>query len=174
VATVFNFLGPLTNPAQPVAAAVGVADARMAPIMAGVFADRGASVLLFRGEDGLDELSTTAPSRVWAVGEGRVADLKLDAVELGLPRAELTDLVGAGPAHNAAVVRELLEGRPGPVRDAVLLNAAAAAVAADGIGDLRQEVLAPRMRAALHEVAAAVDEGAAAEVLRRWIAASNR
>jgi anthranilate phosphoribosyltransferase len=169
VATAFNFLGPLTNPAQPGAGAVGVADARMAPIVAGVLAGRGASALVFRGEDGLDELSTAAPSRVWVVAEGEVHEQMFDATDVGLPRTELSALVGGDPAHNAAVVRALLAGERGPIRDAVLLNAAAAVVAADGAGrgDLTH-LLGP----ALDEVAQAVDSGRAAEVLDRWVAAS--
>jgi len=170
VPTAFNFLGPLTNPAQPAAAAVGVADARMAPIMAGVLAERGTSAVLFRGEDGLDELSTTAPSALWVVADGRVRTDRLDALDLGLPRARLADLVGGSPEHNAGVVRSVLAGDKGPVRDAVLLNAAAAVVAADGAG---RGGLADQLAAALDEVAAAVDGGAAAEVLGRWVEASS-
>jgi anthranilate phosphoribosyltransferase len=169
VATAFNFLGPLTNPAQPGAGAVGVADARMAPIVAGVLAGRGASALVFRGEDGLDELSTAAPSRVWVVADGEVREQVLDASDLGLPRTELSALVGGDPAHNAAVVRALLAGERGPIRDAVLLNAAAAVVAADGAG---RGDLAHLLGPALDEVAQAVDSGRAAEVLDRWVAAS--
>jgi len=169
VPTAFNFLGPLTNPAQPAASAIGVADARMAPIMAQVLAERGASALLFRGEDGLDELSTTAPSAVWVVTDGGVRETRLDALDVGLPRASLADLVGGDPAHNAGVVRDLLGGVRGPVRDAVLLNAAAAVVAADGAG---KGDLTAGMRDALDEVTRAVDSGAAAAVLDRWVAAS--
>jgi len=169
VPTAFNFLGPLTNPAQPAASAIGVADARMAPIMAQVLAERGASALLFRGEDGLDELSTTAPSAVWVVTDGAVRETRLDALDVGLPRASLADLVGGDPAHNAGVVRDLLGGVRGPVRDAVLLNAAAAVVAADGAG---KGDLTAGMRDALDEVTRAVDSGAAAAVLDRWVAAS--
>ncbi|HMC68977.1 MAG TPA: anthranilate phosphoribosyltransferase, partial [Mycobacteriales bacterium] len=126
VATVFNFLGPLTNPAQPMAQAVGVADARMAPVMAGVLADRGASALVFRGDDGLDELSTSTTSRVWAVADGHVREERLDPTELGLAPAGPDALKGADAAHNAAVARRVLAGESGAVRDAVLLNAAAA------------------------------------------------
>lgn len=169
VPTAFNFLGPLTNPARAGAAAIGVADPRMAPIMARVLADRGTSALLFRGDDGLDELSTTAPSAVWVVDGGSVRETRLDAADLGLPRASLADLVGGEPAQNAAVVRDLLAGERGPVRDAVLLNAAAAVVAADGAG---RGDLTEAMRAALDEVAEAVDGGSAAAVLDRWVAAS--
>lgn len=170
VATAFNFLGPLTNPAQPSAAAVGVADLRMAPIVAGVLAGRGASALVFRGEDGLDELSTASPSQVWVVADRAVREQRLDATELGLPEIDLSALVGGDPAHNAAVVRSVLAGERGPIRDAVLLNAAAAVVAADGAG---RGALVPLLGLALEEVAQAVDSGRAGEVLERWVSASS-
>ena len=164
VGTAFNFLGPLTNPAQPEATAVGVADARVAPLIAGVLAARGTSALVFRGEDGLDELTVSGPSRVWVV-DGEVAECSLDPVGLGLPRAPLSDLRGGDASYNADVARRVLAGDIGPVRDAVLLNAAAALVAA-GVG---QGPLVERMREGLVVAARSVDEGAAADVLRRWV-----
>jgi anthranilate phosphoribosyltransferase len=169
VPTAFNFLGPLTNPAQPGVAAIGCADLRMAPIMAGVLAARGDSALVFRGDDGLDELSTTAPSQVWQVHEGTVTALRFDPADVGLAPATLEDLRGGDAAHNAAVVRSLLAGETGPVRDAVLLNAAAALVAA-GVGD---GDLVKRVTAGLELATRAVDSGAAGMVLDRWVAASN-
>lgn len=171
VPTAFNFLGPLTNPAQTAASAVGVADVRMAPVVAGVLAQRGVSALVFRGEDGLDELSTTAPSRVWVVGDGEVHEETVDPLDLGVPRATLDDLKGADPAYNASVVRDLLSGGKGPVRDAVLLNAAAGVVAVDGT---RRGPLRDLLAAALDEVTDAVDSGRAAGVLDRWVEASAR
>jgi anthranilate phosphoribosyltransferase len=170
VPTAFNFLGPLTNPAQPGSGAIGVADARMAPIVAGVLAARGASALVFRGDDGLDELSTTAPSQVWVVADGKVTPTTVDPLDLGVARASLDDLRGADAAYNAAVVRELLSGTKGPVRDAVLLNAAAGVVAADGTGS---GALPDLLSAALVEVNEAVDSGRAAAVLERWVAATQ-
>ncbi|MDP9434710.1 MAG: anthranilate phosphoribosyltransferase, partial [Actinomycetota bacterium] len=123
VPTVFNVLGPLSNPARPAAQAVGVSDLRLAPIMARVLAARGVDALVFRGEDGLDELTTTGPSRVWVVASGEVAEERFAPGDVGLPTASLADLRGGDAAHNAAVAREVLSGRSGPVRDAVLLNA---------------------------------------------------
>jgi len=174
VPTAFNLLGPLTNPAQPAASAIGVADARMAPLVAGVLAARGRDALVLRGGDGLDELTTTAPSAVWWVrrdagGRSTVHEERLDAADLGLPRARPQDLRGGGPRENAAVVRDVLAGGRGPVRDAVLLNAAAALVAAEGGGG----ELVARMASGLERAAAAVDSGAAADVLDRWVAASR-
>ena len=165
VPTFFNFLGPLTNPAQPRSGAVGCADLRMAPVMASVFAARGNSVLLVRGEDGLDEFTTTAPTRVWAVADGTVTEQVVDAVDLGLPRSQPGDLRGADAAFNAGVAQRVLAGEPGPVRDAVLLNAAAALAAHSGFGT----DVPGALKAGLERAAAAVDSGAASAALERWI-----
>ncbi len=174
VPTSFNFLGPLTNPAQPVAQAIGCADLRMAGVMAQVFADRGASALVFRGDDGLDELTTTTTSHVWEVVAGTVVEHVLDPAALGVPIAEPAALRGADPAFNATVVRALLEGRPGPVRDAVLLNAAAALVAYDSaVGASGTGSFEDRMAAARERAATSVDSGAAAGALDRWLAAAR-
>ncbi len=167
VPTAFNFLGPLTNPAQPVASAVGVADVRMAPLVAGVLAERGRSALVFRGEDGLDELTIAGASRVWAVAGGVVTEHRLDPAELGIPRSGLETLRGADATYNASVVRAVLAGQDGPVRDAVLLNAAAALVAA-GVGDPAGSLVA-RMGTALVLAARSVDDGAAEALLERWV-----
>ncbi|MEH0971418.1 anthranilate phosphoribosyltransferase [Micromonospora sp. CPCC 205546] len=165
VPTVFNFLGPLTNPARPRAAAVGCFDRRMARVMADVFAARGDSVLVMRGEDGLDEFTTAAPTRLWVAQGGAVRETVLDATDLGVPRATLADLRGGDAAFNADVVRRLLSGETGPVRDAVLVNAAAALATQGPLdGDLTEA-----LRAGLDRAAESVDSGAAARVLDRWI-----
>jgi len=169
VPTTFNLLGPLANPARPTAMAVGCADARLAPIMAGVLARRGVSALVFRGDDGLDELTTTTTSRVWVVAGGQVREAALDPADLGIDRAGADDLRGGEPAHNAAVASRTLAGEPGPVLDAVLLNAAGAVAAARGLGEDWKAALAE----AHAEVAAAVAAGRASELLERWRAASS-
>jgi anthranilate phosphoribosyltransferase len=166
VATFFNFLGPLTNPAQPRSALVGCFDQRMAPVMAEVFARRGDSVLIVRGEDGLDEFSTIAPTRVWAVRDGAVTETVLDAAELGLDRAKPDDLRGGDAAFNGDVARRVFAGEHGPVRDAVLVNAAAALTAQTGAS----ADLTGALRTGLDRAAAAVDSGAAAQLLDRWVA----
>jgi anthranilate phosphoribosyltransferase len=169
VATVFNFLGPLTNPARPGHQAVGVADARMAGVMAAVLAARGASALVFRGEDGLDELTTTGPSRVWLVRDGAVTEESVQPSDVGLPVGRLEDLRGADAAYNAGAARRFLDGETGPVRDAVLLNAAAALVALEpGDGPL-----ADRLRAGIERAAESVDTGAAAASLTAWVDTSR-
>ena len=129
VPTFFNMLGPLTNPARPTAAAVGCFDLRMAPVMAEVFARRGDSAVVMRGEDGLDEFTTSAPTRLWVVREGKVDEIVLDAVELGLPRSQPADLRGGDVAFNADVAHRVFAGETGPVRDAVVVNVAAALAA---------------------------------------------
>src|SRR4051812_5728552 len=170
VPTVFNFLGPLTNPARPRAQAVGVSDQRMAPVMAGVLARRGASALVFRGEDGLDELSIGGPSSVWAVYDGQVRADRLDPSALGVASAPVDALRGGDAARNADVARRFLAGEPGPVRDAVLVNAAAALVALDGVTDAP---IVEQLRPALVRAAESVDTGAAQLALDGWIEASR-
>lgn len=171
VPTAFNFLGPLANPARPSAQAVGVADARMAPLVAGVIAGRGNRGLVFHGEDGLDELTTTAPSLVWVIGDGRVVAGRLDPADLGVAPAGRADLVGGDPAHNAAVVRDVLAGAPGPVRDIVALNAAAAQLAFAG-PDL-DAPLAGQFAGPLATAYEAIDSGAATRVLDTWVRVSQ-
>ena len=172
IPTTFNFLGPLTNPGQPRGQAVGVADARMAELMAGVFAARGSQGLVFHGGDGLDELTTTTTSTVWVIGNGEVHRTELDPQELGLPRADVEDLVGGDAVRNAAVVRELLDGGTGPVRDIVLLNAAATLLAHRG--PVPHQDLTEQLQETLALASSAVDGGAARDKLAAWVAASRR
>ncbi|MFJ9152778.1 anthranilate phosphoribosyltransferase [Streptomyces sp. NPDC102270] len=169
IRTVFNILGPLTNPARVRSQAVGVADPRMAPVVAGVFAERGHSSLVFRGDDGLDELTTTSTSRVWIVRDGKVTEESFDPRDAGLDLVPVEALRGGDPVYNAEVARRLLDGEKGPVRDAVLLNSAAALVALDpGPG-----TLAEQLRAGMDKAAEAIDSGSAKRTLERWVAASN-
>ncbi|PZR53904.1 anthranilate phosphoribosyltransferase [Xylanimonas oleitrophica] len=174
VPTAFNFLGPLTNPARPGATAVGCADARMAPLMAGVFAERGTSALVFRGDDGLDELAATGGATVWQVSDGDVTEQRLDAVaELGLRPIRVEDLRGADAAHNARVALAVLDGEDrGAVRETVLLNAASALVADASLPGTGEGTLTERLAAGIEHAARSVDDGAAAAVLDRWRAAS--
>ena len=169
VPTVFNILGPLTNPARPAAQAVGVSDLRLAPVMAGVLAARGADALVFRGDDGLDELTTTGPSTVWVVAGGQVSQERITPQALGLRVSTLADLRGADAAFNAEVARELLAGKTGPVRDAVLLNAAAALAAYAAV----EAPLESRLEQGLAQAAEALECGAAAAALDRWISVSG-
>jgi anthranilate phosphoribosyltransferase len=167
IPTIFNFLGPLANPARPTAQAVGVADRRIAPIAAGVLARRGTAALVFRGDDGLDELTTATTSSYWEVRDGAVTEGTLDPVALGVPRSEPGALRGGDRVHNAGVVRDLLAGKTGPVREAVLLNAGAALAMCDPTDTAP---LTDRIARGIARAAAAVDDGSAAKLLDDWIA----
>ena len=170
IATSFNFLGPLTNPTRPGAQAIGCADARMAPVMASVFAQRGVDAWVFRGDDGLDELTTTTTSSVWVVRDGAVTTASVDPTTYGIARATAEDLRGGDAEHNAQVVRRVLAGETGPVRDAVLLNAGAALAVHGSPGEPVEEALG----AGIERAREAVDSGAAQAALDRWVAASSR
>jgi anthranilate phosphoribosyltransferase len=173
VPTAFNLLGPLTNPAQPTYAAVGVADARMAPILAGVFAARGRDAAVFRGDDGLDELTLSTTSTVWWVRAGSVAARVVDPTRLGLSRQPTSSLRGGDATHNAEVVRAVFASERGAVRDAVVLNAglALALTASDSgstAGAFEEDV-----RAGMSRAASAIDSGAATRLLAAWVAATR-
>jgi anthranilate phosphoribosyltransferase len=169
IGTVFNFLGPLTNPARPVAAAIGCANARMAPVMADVLAARGGRALVFRGDDGLDELTTATTSSVWVVRDGEVEPDRLDPAALGIPASPPDALRGGSPAFNADVFRRVMDGERGPVRDAVVLNAAAALAAFDE----RPTRLHDAIAAGMARADAAIDYGRTAAQLERWVSVSQ-
>ncbi|GIG40027.1 anthranilate phosphoribosyltransferase [Cellulomonas phragmiteti] len=173
IATAFNFLGPLTNPAQPQSSAIGVADARMAGLIAGVLASRGRSALVFRGEDdGLDEIATTGPTRFWEVRDGAVREEVVDWQAAGVGRVTIDQLRGGAAEENAAVVRSLVAGERGPVRDTVVLNAAAALVADGTLPGTDEGTLVERLVAGAGHAERAIDDGATAAVLDRWRAAA--
>ena len=180
VATVVNVLGPLANPARPAAQLVGCADARLAGVMAHALLEWGTRALVVRGEDGLDELSTHAPSRVWDATGPAVVESVVEAVDLGIARSEPGALRGHDAAYNAAVARAVLTGERSPaldpVRDAVVLGAAGALVAHDaalGSGSHGLSI-GDRIAAALPRAVEAIDSGSAAALLERWIAVSRR
>jgi anthranilate phosphoribosyltransferase len=164
VPTVFNFLGPLTNPARPYAQVVGVSDERMLPLMAEVLARRGTRAMLFRGVDGLDELTTTDLSTVYDVKDGTVRETHLDPAKVGLGRVKLEELAGGDSVHNADIARRVIEGERGAPRDVVVLNAGAALKVA-GFAETLEEGMATAARA--------IDDGEAAKTLTRWIEVSN-
>ncbi|TFC79552.1 anthranilate phosphoribosyltransferase [Cryobacterium cheniae] len=175
IPTVFNYLGPLCNPARPEASAVGVANLDRVPLIVGVFQTRGATALVFRGDDGLDELTTTGHSHVWEVSRGLVTEHDIDPRDLGLRRASISELVGGDAEHNAAVVHSLLAGQVGAVRDIVLLNAAAGLVAFDLANDPAQAQvnIIDRFRSKMAVAAEAIDSGAATAKLAEWVRASQ-
>ncbi len=170
VPTVFNFLGPLVNPARTRYQLVGVSDATMGPIMAGVLGATGSRhAMIVHADDGLDELSVTSPTSVLEVrgdgaGEFEVRDWRIDPSALGFARATMADLRGGDAAFNARIIRTVLEGEKSARRDIGLLNAAAALVVAGRVDDLESGV----------EVAAeSVDSGRAVGVLDALVATSQ-
>jgi anthranilate phosphoribosyltransferase len=164
VPTVFNFLGPLTNPARPASQVVGVADARMLPLVAEVLARRGIRARVFRGQDGLDELTTTGLSTVHEIASGEVRERTLDPADLGLGRATPADLTGGDASMNADIARSVLAGDRGPRRDVVVLNAAAALDVAE---------VATSLEDGIEKAVESIDSGASSEVLRRWVDVSQ-
>lgn len=176
IPTVFNFLGPLCNPARPEASSVGVAALEKVPLFTGVFRTRGATALVFRGDDGLDELTTTGHSHVWEVARGDIHEHDIDPGDFGIPRADIDDLRGGDAAHNAAVARGVFAGDAGPVRDIVLLNAAAGLVAWELARDAAQQErdIRERFSEKIAIAAEVIDSGAAAAKLDAWVAATTR
>jgi len=176
ISTLFNILGPLCNPARPEASAVGIASLERVPLVVGVFQTRGATALVYRGDDGIDKLTTTGHSHMWEITRGSVTEHDIDPLELGIARSQIEDLLGGEPDHNAGVIRSVLAGDTGPVRDIVLLNAAAGLVAFGLAQDPEQQrvPILDRLAAGLTVAAEAVDSGAAERKLAQWVAATNR
>ncbi|SBT65726.1 anthranilate phosphoribosyltransferase [Micromonospora sediminicola] len=168
IPTVFNALGPLINPASPAHRLIGVADARLLPIITEVLRRRGVTALVARGDDGLDKLSTATTSQVWIIRDGQARHEVVDPRTLGIPRPAEGALRGGDAAANARVVHDLLAGRPGPVRDVVLLNAAAALAAVTATPG----PFAEQLRPAWARCAEVIDSGAAAGTLARWVEVS--
>jgi anthranilate phosphoribosyltransferase len=161
VRTVFNVLGPLTNPAGARHQLLGVARAELAPLLAGALARLGsAHALVVHGHGGLDELSLSGPSNVTDLRDGALTDYTISPGDVGLQAAPNEAVLGGSPEENANSLRAVLDGRPGPLRDITLLNAAAALVAAD---------LAPDIKDGVDLAARAVDSGAAREKLDAFV-----
>jgi len=173
IGSALNFLGPLTNPAQPTFAAIGCADAGMAPLLAGVFASRGKDAAVFRGDDGLDEVTVATTTRVWWVRNGAVGDRTIDPTRLGLELHPTEALRGGDAMHNAQVVREVFAGATGAIRDAVLLNAGIALALTEPDSGSAQEDFDHDVRVAMDRAADAIDSGAAAGAIDRWIEATH-
>lgn len=166
VPTIFNFLGPLTNPADAKHQAIGVSDPKMAPKMAEVLGRMGSTrVLVFHGSDGLDEISTCAPSTIWDLREGAITESQIYPAEYGIPTAEAPDLKGGAPYENAKVALEVLDNAAGPARDVVVINAAAAIIASGLAGDFPT---------AIESATISIDSGRARRALDDLIEVSNR
>lgn len=175
VPTVFNFLGPLVHPARPDVNVIGVAGAAQVPLISGVLQTRGATALVVRSDDGMDELSTTGHSRIREVSAGAVTEHDVHPSDVGLPVARMADLRGGRPEENAATIRRVLSGEGGPVRDIVLLNAAAGLVAWDLYEDPSnaERPMAKRLTDAVERAAQVVDSGAASAKLDAWVTAAR-
>ncbi|CAD5997698.1 anthranilate phosphoribosyltransferase [Agreia sp. COWG] len=176
VPTVFNYLGPLCNPARPEASAVGVAQLDRVPLFVGVFQTRGATALVFRGDDGLDELTTTGHSHIWEVSRGAVVEHDLDPRDLGIKRADMSELLGGDAAFNAEIARRVFAGEKGAVRDIVLLNAAAGMASFELSVDPEQarRPIVERLAEKIAAAARSIDSGASAATLSGWVEATTR
>ena len=167
VPTVFNILGPLANPAKPQAAAIGVANERMHLVMAQVLAEKGCDGFVFRGDDGLDEITLATTTSVLSIGNAEIKSDRIDAKDFGMQNAPIEAIVGGDAAENARISRAIFAGERGAPRDAVLLNAAAAIAAFEGDkeSDVRE-----RLTVGLERAVRAVDSGAALALLDKWAA----
>lgn len=164
IPTVFNLLGPLSHPGHVRRAVVGVADPALVDLVAATLAERELLHAWVVHGDGLDELTTTAPTRVVEVRHGERDEFIIDAADVGLPRARLEQLAVGGPEQNAEAARSILEGGSGPLRDMVVLNAAAGLVVADQCEDLA---------AGVEQCAVAIDRGASLATLGELVAVSR-
>ena len=170
IPTVFNILGPLANPARPQAAAIGVADDRMHLVMAQVLATRGVDGFVFRGDDGLDEITLSSTTSILSIGNGEIRSDLIEPADFGILRAPVSELVGGDATENARITRAIFAGEKGAPRDAVLLNAAAAIAAFEGEQELSvHERLSRGLARATH----AIDSGATAALLEKWITLSQ-
>jgi anthranilate phosphoribosyltransferase len=167
VATIFNILGPLSNPAKPKAAAVGVANDRMHLVMAQVLAEKGCDGFVFRGDDGLDEITLATTTSILSIGKAEISSDRIDARDFGLDNAPISAIAGGDAAENARISLSILAGERGAPRDAVLLNAAVAIAAYEG--DLETDIKV-RITDGLKRAVAAVDSGAASTLLQSWAA----
>ena len=177
IPTTFNFLGPLANPAQPVATALGVANASMAPLLASELASRGRTGLVFRGSDGLDELTTTGPSQIWVVFEGKVTEFSFDPAHIGIPRAQIDQLIGGDATENASIAKAMFgldsgfSGDKAPIQDIVALNAAAGITAYElsKLASLDQFNLEDSLAKNYALALSAMNDGRALAKMNQWV-----
>ena len=169
--TVFNILGPLANPAKPQAAAIGVADDRMHLVMAQVLGDRGVDGFVFRGDDGLDEITLATTTSVLTIGNGEISSDLLDPLDFAISRAPISALVGGDSRENARITQAIFSGEKGAPRDAVVLNAAAAIAAFDGNFALN---LHDRIALGVARAVDAIDSGASQKLVADWAELSQQ
>ena len=169
--TVFNILGPMANPAKPQAAAIGVANESMHLVMAQVLSDRGVDGFVFRGDDGLDEITLATTTSVLTIGGGEITRGLIDPLDFGIDRAPIASLVGGDSVENARITAAIFAGEKGAPRDAVVLNAAAAIAAYEARFDLN---LQERMALAVSRAIDAIDSGASARLVSKWAELSQK
>lgn len=165
VLTVFDFLWPVTNPSRPATQLVGVPEERMQRVLAGVLADRGTRAFVVRGDDGVDEITTSGPTHLIEARGGVVMPRHLLPIEMGVPTARAAEVAGGEPKKNASIAQTVLAGEKGPHRDIVAVNAAAALTVAGLAEDIPE---------GLEQAFESIDSGKAAQVLSKWIEVSNR
>jgi anthranilate phosphoribosyltransferase len=175
IPTIFNVLGPLCNPARPEANALGMANPARIPLAVGLFQQRGATALVYRGEDGIDKITTTGHSKVFEVSRGSVTEHDFDPREVGFTYSSIDDIRGGSPEENAALARTVLAGEKNAARDIILLNSAAGIVAhrLSNNPAERDRSFVARMAEAVEASAHSIDSGAASAKLNAWVAATN-
>jgi len=169
--TVFNILGPMANPAKPQAAAIGVANESMHLVMAQVLSDRGVDGFVFRGDDGLDEITLATTTAVLTIGGGEITRGLIDPLDFGIDRAPISSLVGGDSVENARITTAIFAGEKGAPRDGVVLNAAAAIAAYEARFDLN---LQERMALGVSRAIDAIDSGASARLVSKWAELSQK
>lgn len=170
VPTVFNILGPLSNPAKPKAAAIGVARLELLPLISEVISSQGKEGFIFRGDDGLDEVSLSTTTTVYQVSNGEIIESKFDPSDIGISRSSIHELLGGDASFNAEVTRAIFRGESGAPRDAVTLNAAFAIAAFKADFHLPLETQIANGYVLANQ---AIDSGAAESVLKKWVELSN-
>jgi len=175
IPTIFNVLGPLCNPARPEANALGMSNPARIPLAVGLFQQRGATALVYRGEDGIDKITTTGHSKVFEVSRGSVTEHDFDPREVGFTYSSIDDIRGGTPDDNAALARRVLAGEKNAARDIILLNSAAGIVAhrLSKNPTERDRSFVERMAEAVEASAQSIDSGAASAKLDAWVAATN-
>ena len=169
--TVFNILGPMANPAKPQAAAIGVASESMHFVMAQVLSNRGVDGFVFRGDDGLDEITLATTTSVLTIGAGEITRGLIDPLDFGIERAPIAALVGGDSVENARITTAIFAGEKGAPRDAVVLNAAAAIAAYEARFDLN---LHERMALGVSRAIEAIDSGASTRLVSKWAELSQK
>jgi len=175
IPTIFNVLGPLCNPARPEANALGMSNPARIPLAVGLFQQRGATALVYRGEDGIDKITTTGHSKVFEVSRGSVTEHDFDPREVGFSYSSIDDIRGGSPEENAALARTVLAGEKNVARDIILLNSAAGIVAhrLSNNPAERDRSFVARMAEAVQVSAHSIDSGAASAKLDAWVAATR-